>query len=97
MTVRDGSPGSYGLYLVGGDSTAIFVNGTIDFGLETYTDVIAFDPAPSTHLVASDGRVLEIAPPGCVTGGNPGCFVQDGVLGTLPGAHVFVGLDVTAA
>jgi hypothetical protein len=52
---------------------------------------LAFDSDPATHLIQETGLLLSIHgtatfPRPCAPGSN-GCFVQDGVLGSLSGAN----------
>jgi hypothetical protein len=96
VTLSYGSPTHYELLTIDASGTVSYVNDFPYHGDFPVTHTLAFDSDPATHLIQETGLLLSIHgtptyPKPCDTTSN-GCFVQDGVLGTLAADARFVAM-----
>jgi hypothetical protein len=94
------SPSDFHLYHVDTTGEAVYINESPYHGDFAATTTYAYDGSPPTHLIQSAGLMLKIYGDGCDSTMNPfttGCFVKDGVLGTLRTGESYVGLGDDAA
>ena len=94
------SPSDFHLYRVDATGKAIYVNESPYHGDFAATVTYAFDGTPAAHLIQSQGLMLKIYGDGCTStmnSFNTGCFIKDGVLGTLRTGESYLGLGDDAA
>ena len=94
------SPSDFHLYRVDATGKAIYVNESPYHGDFAATVTYAFDGTPAAHLIQSQGLMLNIYGDGCTStmnSFNTGCFIKDGVLGTLRTGESDLGLGDDAA
>jgi len=94
------SPSDFHLYHVDTTGKAVYINESPYHGDFAATMTFAYDGGPPAHLIQSAGLMLKIYGDGCdstMNSFNTGCFVKDGVLGTLRTGEGYVGLGDDAA
>src|SRR4029079_18441543 len=94
------SPSDFHLYHVDATGKAVYINESPYHGDFAATMTFAFDDSSATHLIQSAGLLLKIYGTGCdpmMNVFNTGCFIKDGVLGTLRTSEYYVGLGDDAA
>jgi hypothetical protein len=81
------------LFRVGATGAVVQVNESRyfpDLGIST---MFTFDLTPALHVIQENGSLLKIYGDQCSATNDPGgCFVKDGVLGTLAGYETFVAM-----
>jgi len=94
------SPSDFHLYHVDSSGKAVYINESPYHGDFAATTTYAYDASPAAHLIQSAGLMLKIYGDGCnstMNSFNTGCFIKDGVLGTLRTGESYVGLADDAA
>jgi hypothetical protein len=94
------SPSDFHLYHVDSTGKAVYINESPYHGDFAATTTYAYDGSPAAHLIQSAGLMLKIYGDGCnstMNSFNTGCFIKDGVLGTLRTGESYVGLADDAA
>jgi len=94
------SPSDFHLYRVDATGKAVYINESPYHGDFAVGVTYAFDGSPAGRLIQTAGLILKIYGDGCDATMNPfttGCFIKDGVLGTLRTGESYVGLADDAA
>jgi hypothetical protein len=94
------SPSDFHLYRVDATGKAVYINESPYHGDFAATTTYAFDGSPAAHVIQSAGLMLKIYGDGCdstMNSFNTGCFIKDGVLGTLRSGEAYFGLGDDAA
>jgi hypothetical protein len=89
------TPSDFYLYHVMNDGKTVFISESPYHGDFAATETFAFNGSPATHLIQVAGVMLKIYNAECDPGIHPytnGCFVKDGVLGTLRSGESFAGM-----
>ena len=88
------SPPSFYLFEVADDTGQVTGEGASPFDAYAANQIFAFDGTPATHLIQTQGDILNLTGPGCIGSQTStySCFMQSGVLGTLRSGEGYIGL-----
>ena len=87
------SPPSFNLFLVADGTGQVTSAGRSPFDAYAANQTFAFDGTPATHMIQSQGDILDLTGPGCIgLQSTSSCFMQGGVLGTLRTGEGYLGL-----